>query len=410
MRRKSFLLRRVEAIERVRGAVIDELAHAAREKPTHPVITEFRDLLDHDPVARMYMTEMVQEIPRKVKTRHPATVEELLMQLNAVLTVAPPFVPPGHGEETALVGTPFSAVLIWTMGTPTGFAAYRYPPINALLRRLLLAWSGFLDSSDSRAVLHSGRGGWLSEAALKQLDMEDYVHDPAAPYWGFRSWNDFFTRRVKRGKRPIAAPSDPAVVTAACDSRVYRIARGAKRSSPFWIKSEPYSLVDMLDGNYVDAFDGGDVFQAYLSPFNYHRWHSPVSGRVVEAYVKQGLLFSQDAAWGEDPTDQDHSEGYLAHVQTRALIFIEADAPVGLICVMPIGMVEVSTCVIDDKIRSGARVEKGDELGYFQFGGSTHCVIFRPGVVKEFTGHGPSRPNGDDGTRYKAGEAIARAG
>ena len=328
MRRKSFLLRRVEAIERVRGAVTDELAHAAREKPTHPVITEFRDLLDHDPVARMYMTEMVQEIPRKVKTRHPATVEELLMQLNAVLTVAPPFVPPGHGEETALVGTPFSAVLIWTMGTPTGFAAYRYPPINALLRRLLLAWSGFLDSSDSRAVLRSGRGGWLSEAALKQLDMEDYVHDPAAPYWGFRSWNDFFTRRVKRGKRPIAAPSDTAVVTAACDSRVYRIARGAKRSSPFWIKSEPYSLVDMLDGNYVDAFDGGDVFQAYLSPFNYHRWHSPVSGRVVKAYVKQGLLFSQDAAWGEDPTDQDHSEGYLAHVQTRALIFIEADAPV----------------------------------------------------------------------------------
>ena len=91
--------------------------------------------------------------------------------------------------------------------------------------------------------------------------MEDYVHDPAAPYWGFRSWNDFFTRRVKRGKRPIAAPSDPTVVTAACDSRVYRFARGAKRSSPFWIKSEPYSLVDTLDGNYVDAFDGGDVFR-----------------------------------------------------------------------------------------------------------------------------------------------------
>jgi phosphatidylserine decarboxylase len=88
---------------------------------------------------------------------------------------------------------------------------------------------------------------------------------------------------------------------------------------------------------------------------------------------------------GQDPTDQDHSEGYIAHVQTRAIFFIDADDPgIGLVCVMPIGMVEISSCIIADQIKPGKRIEKGEEIGYFQFGGSTHCVIFRPGVIKEF--------------------------
>ncbi len=407
--RDSFLLTDVEAIERVRSVVLEEVVQKMDQVPVNPVIQDFQELLDRDPVARMYVTEMIREIPPKYKKHHPRTVEELLLQLNAVLTTAPPYVPPGHGEATALVGTPFSAVLIWTMGTPSGFAAYRYPPINSIFRRLLLAWTGFLDSSDSRYVINPGPNGWQSEAAQKQLDMESYVYDPDAEYWGFHSWNDFFTRAVRQGARPIADPDDPTIVTAACDSQVYRIAHDVKRSTPFWIKSEPYSLNEMLDGNYVEQFVGGDVFQAFLSPFNYHRWHSPVAGTVVKAYVKEGLLFTQDTAWGEDPTDQDESEGYLAHVQTRAIIFIQAEEPVGLVCVMPIGMVEISTCSIDETIQPGARVEKGQELGYFQFGGSTHCVIFRPGVAKEFTGHGPSTPNGNDGTSYLVGQVIAKA-
>ena len=407
--RNSFLLTDPEAIERVRASVLAKVVGGMSELPVHPVIAEFQELINRDPVVRMYMTNMVKEIPPQCKEHHPKTARELLLQLNAVLTVAPPYVPPGEGEATALVGTPFSAVLIWTMGTPSGFAAYRHPPINAMFQRLLLAWTGFLDSSDSRSVLNPGPSGWQSEPAMKQLDMDDYVYDPNAEYWGFKSWNDFFTRKVKAGKRPIAEPHNPTVVTAACDSQVYRIAHDVRPTSPFWIKGEPYSLHDMLDGNYVEQFEGGDVFQAFLSPFNYHRWHSPVSGKVVKAYVKEGLLFSQDTFWGEDPTDQDHSEGYLAHVQTRAIIFIQADEPIGMVCVMPIGMVEISTCVINEKIKPGARVEKGQELGYFQFGGSTHCVMFRPGVIKEFTGHGPSKPNGSDGTSYQVGQIIAKA-
>ena len=87
----------------------------------------------------------------------------------------------------------------------------------------------------------------------------------------------------------------------------------------------------------------------------------------------------------EDSTDQDLSEGYLTNVETRALIYIKADNPkIGTVCVMPVGMVEISSCNIGKNIKPGVRVKKGDELGYFAFGGSTHCLIFEPNVIKKF--------------------------
>jgi len=357
--------------------------HGAKQ---HLVIQEFEQLIDNDPVVRMYLTQMIKEIPKKYRHHHPKNLQGLLEQLNAVLTIAPLYIPPGHGEATALVGTPFSAILIWTMGTPSGFAAYRNPKINAMLRKLLCVWAGFLNSEESLYVLEDSPHGWMCMEAQEQLHMQDYKYEPDAPHWGFSSWNDFFTREVKPGARPIADKLNNKVVVAACDSTVYRIAHNAQAQSEFWIKAQPYSLADMLNNEYVDQFVGGDVWQAFLNPFNYHRWHSPVTGTIRKAYVKEGLYFSQATSEGEDPTDQDHSEGYITQVQTRAIFFIEADDPViGLVCVMPIGMVEISSCVIADEIQRGARVEKGQELGYFQFGGSTHCVIFRPGAIKEFT-------------------------
>jgi phosphatidylserine decarboxylase len=365
--------------------IVREAIRKKKAQTLHPVIQKFQKLIDEDPVVRMYMTQMIQQIPEEYADHHPKDLEDLLLQLNAVLTVAPPYIAPGHGEDTALVGTPFSAILIWTMGTPAGFAAYRNARINAMFKELLAVWTEFLDSEASRYVLNDSPTGWMSKEAQKQLHMEDYIYKPESPYWGFSSWNDFFTREVKEGVRPIDGKNDSKVVVAPCDSTVYKIGRNAQARSEFWIKAQPYSLADMLNNEYVDQFVGGDVWQAFLSPFNYHRWHSPVTGTIRKAYVKEGLYFSQATSMGQDPTDQDHSEGYIAHVQTRAIFFIEADDPaIGLVCVMPIGMVEISSCIIADKIKPGKRIEKGEEIGYFQFGGSTHCVIFRPGVIKEF--------------------------
>jgi phosphatidylserine decarboxylase len=120
-------------------------------------------------------------------------------------------------------------------------------------------------------------------------------------------------------------------------------------------------------------FDGGTVYQAFLSALSYHRWHSPVNGTIKKAYVVNGSYYLENQC-----------QAFLTAVATRALIFIEADNPdIGLMCVMPVGMAEVSSCEIS--VQPGQRVKKGDQLGMFHFGGSTHCLIFRPEVNISFT-------------------------
>jgi phosphatidylserine decarboxylase len=134
-------------------------------------------------------------------------------------------------------------------------------------------------------------------------------------------------------------------------------------------------------------FVGGTVYQAYLSPMSYHRWHSPVSGTVIKAYVKDGTYYSEAPSEGFDPAGPNDSQGYITAVATRALVFIEADnAQIGLMCVLAVGMAEVSTCQVT--VYEGQHLMKGDQIGMFHFGGSTHCLIFRPGVALEFDHHG----------------------
>jgi phosphatidylserine decarboxylase len=87
------------------------------------------------------------------------------------------------------------------------------------------------------------------------------------------------------------------------------------------------------------------------------------------------------------------------------LIFIEADNPdIGLFCLMPVGMVEVSSCQIT--AYEGQHVKKGDQLGMFHFGGSTHCLIFGPHVKLEFDMHGQTPGLHSD--NIKLNEKIAR--
>jgi phosphatidylserine decarboxylase len=177
-------------------------------------------------------------------------------------------------------------------------------------------------------------------------------------------------------------------VVNACESAPYRIARDVNFRDRFWIKSQPYSISHMLaNDELAPLFGGATVYQAYLSPLCYHRWHSPVRGTIRKAYVQDGTYFAEAASHGFDPAGPNDSQAYITELATRAIVFIEADSPdIGLMCVLAVGMAEVSTCEITAYV--GQHVDKGDEIGMFHFGGSTHCLIFRPGVRLEFDHHG----------------------
>lgn len=184
----------------------------------------------------------------------------------------------------------------------------------------------------------------------------------------------------------MASPDDDNVIANACESKVYNVARDAKLRDKFWIKGQPYSVSDMLAHDPLAAqFDGATIYQAFLSALSYHRWHAPVSGKVVRAFVEDGTYFSEplaetpEAGVEIDTRGISTAQGYLTALATRAVIFIEADNPaIGLMAFIGVGMDEVSTC--DITVREGQHVKKGDQTGMFHFGGSSHCLLFRKGV------------------------------
>lgn len=135
----------------------------------------------------------------------------------------------------------------------------------------------------------------------------------------------------------------------------------------------------------AEQFVGGTIYQAFLSALSYHRWHSPVSGRIVKAYVQDGTYYSEPLfedfgpSHGADRAGESTGQGYITATATRGIIFIEADNPaIGLMVVLVVGMAEVSTC--DITVEKGQWVEKGEQIGMFHFGGSTHCLLFRKNV------------------------------
>lgn len=347
----------------------------------HPVIVEFQALIETDPVIRLYVHQMIEQVPqtKQYDKRHVHSVPQLLRLINEVLTVAPEF---GANAIT----TPLGGILDWAMGTPAGYAAFRDPRINAMLKKVLTAWCEFLDSADSRYVLNDSPRGWMCETAQRTLGIEQFQYDPGAEHWGFASWNDFFTRRFKEFARPVASREDDKVIVSACESTPYRISTDVARRDDFWLKGQPYSLADILAGDdAVGQFIGGTVYQAFLSATNYHRWHSPVAGTIVRAFRAQGTYYSEADAQDADALKPTESQSYLAHVATRAVILIQADDPViALMAFVAVGMSEVSSCKLDPAMTPGHHVAKGDELGFFQFGGSTHCLIFRRGAIASF--------------------------
>jgi phosphatidylserine decarboxylase len=364
----------------------------ADAKALHPVIAEFQSLIENDAMIAMLFNQMFGQVPKKPPYHKDPTgkpqvrsYHHMLQLLNTIMTHAPEF------NESGLVGCPINTIFDWSMGTAAGFAAFLNERVNAQLKKVLNAWGRFLSSSDSTYVLNDQpHWGWFGADAKRAMPNfeEEYKCDPHQPHHGFRSWDDFFTREFRPGVRPVASPDDDAVIVNACESAPYRLARHVKGRDKFWIKSQPYSIAHMLaNDSLAPLFVGGTVYQAYLSPLSYHRWHSPLSGTVMKAYLKDGTYYSEAPSEGFDPAGPNDSQSYITAVATRAFIFIEADNPdIGLMCVMPVGMAEVSTCQL--AVYEGQHVRKGDQIGMFHFGGSTHCLIFRPGVNLEFDHHG----------------------
>ncbi|RFU76089.1 phosphatidylserine decarboxylase family [Trichoderma arundinaceum] len=369
-----------------------------QEKLT-PALQEFKELIEGNTRIYMYFNQMFEEIPNKrpywrdpTGTKQIRDYQHMLQVLNHIVSRAPEWT--DAAESAGVVGVPFCAILDYPMGTARC--------VTERLRDVRCK----LPTPKSAEVLGDHKLGWFGETGLHDVMQvanapyksslkfdEMFVCDPSAKFYGYKSWDDFFTRQVHDKARPVASPDDDNVIVNACESKVFNIQRHAQLRDRFFAKGQPYSVLDMLAHDpLAQHFSGATVYQAFLSALSYHRWHSPVSGTIRRAFVQDGTYFSEPLFEGVgDPNVHEIDtggisvgQGYLSALATRGIIFIEADNPaIGLMAFIAIGMDEVSS--VDITVKEGQHVKKGEQTGMFHFGGSTHCLLFRKGVqLSEF--------------------------
>lgn len=254
--------------------------------------------------------------------------------------------------------------------------------------------------------------------ASPRYNMKDYV----VPVGGWKNFNDFFSRHVKPGLRDPVAPGYNTVVVSPADSVFDGSWPVDDENQVFFVKGLPWNIKELLNGSrYADHFKGGVFMHAFLNTTDYHRQHAPVSGIVRAAEVIRGSAYLEvvvdpngtdsngqprnrllmrrglekhgyknalsrgntDAAKELDAPDRP---GYQ-FLQARGMVVIETE-DIGWVAVLPIGMAQVSSVVLSDKVKeaaaSGGKITKGDEISHFVFGGSDIVMVFDKKAAVKF--------------------------
>ncbi|GAB4534675.1 MAG: hypothetical protein Tsb0019_36290 [Roseibium sp.] len=315
-----------------------------------------------------------------------------------------------HFIDDDLVGLPFSGFTVGIDPTLAGSQLLGLPQFNEKMRAVLNKWHEFLGTPASAGGFAVEGKQWLSPKAKKSYDFDLWEKDsPTLPYWS--SWNSFFTRQFKdrNSARPIADPGSNQTVICPNDGSVFRWDWQVSADDTFWFKDMNYSLRDILSSpvreqqavidahGLVDMFKGGYVFQTYLNPYNFHRWWVPVNGTVLfDPICIPGAYFNKLVLpdFGGATTA---SLPYLAEVNARGLIVFKTE-DYGHVCCIPLGMSEVSTITFDKEMSGNKTVCKGQEMGMFNYGGSSFVIIYENLPDKQLVfmdadgNHYPQRP------------------
>lgn len=246
--------------------------------------------------------------------------------------------------------------LRWTYGTVAGRIA-----LNTLVKRAWFSrWYGWrMDRPSSRRKI---------EPFIKEyeLDPSEFVRSPS----DFASFNEFFFRTLKPAARPIDSRSSTVVFPA--DGR-HLCVPDLSRCAGLFVKGQMFELAELVgDADLANKYACGSLLLSRLCPVDYHRFHFPAAGVPGPARLVNGPLRSVN------PIALCKNINILA-TNKRCLTVLETDT-IGKVLLLEIG----ATCVgsICQTYQEGVTVTKGDEKGYFRFGGSSTITIFEPGRVQ----------------------------
>lgn len=194
------------------------------------------------------------------------------------------------------------------------------------------------------------------------LDPEEFADDVST----YATFNEFFYRKLKPSARPI--DPDPASIVLPADGRHLAFANAAEISSVF-VKGQSFDLAQLLGSEELASrYEKGALLLSRLCPVDYHRYHFPLAGVPQASSLINGPLFSVS------PIALRQNLSYFW--QNKRSITPIATPHCGTVLMLEIG----ATCVgsIHQTYTAGRAVGKGEEKGYFAFGGSSTILLFEP--------------------------------
>ncbi|MBB3131698.1 phosphatidylserine decarboxylase [Paenibacillus rhizosphaerae] len=192
------------------------------------------------------------------------------------------------------------------------------------------------------------------------------AHEAEKEIYEYRTLNDFFSRRLKPGMRPVHEGEH--VLTSPVDAKI--TAMGEITSGTILnVKGQDYSVAELLNFSpHLELYKHGYVFVLYLSPTDYHRIHSPITGVKVESEHIKGRCY---------PVNEFGMTQMKSVLCRNERLITYIKGALGEVAVVKVGAMNVSSIRYDDETANSWR--NGDPLAYFEFG-STVVLLIQDGA------------------------------
>lgn len=265
----------------------------------------------------------------------------------------------GQLQEEKMAVYVRTGIRVLYKGPRTGIAGAR---ARRMLKSLSIKQGIRYDSPQSAADIP----GFIAFHRLNTDEIRD-------PLDSFKTFNEFFYRKLKEDARPVEDPGNPDRLVSMADCRMMAF-NTVSEAQQIWIKGRDFTIAKMLGSAYHEQWQnyvGGSLCIFRLAPQDYHRFHSPVDGKIGKITKIEGEYYTVNPQAIRTQLD-------VYGDNVRQIVPIESPQ-FGTVMTVWVGAMMVGSIV--DSVVEGQEVKRGDELGYFKFGGSTIVCVFEPGRV-----------------------------